>query len=1399
MGLIGHRIIQSRTWEEHPSPPPPSLNYEYTFPITVFDAVRRSMTNEDSETLSDVITRVDRELAMKQHIIPGRPANYLMTYAGVPGGVGAIKISHEIPWKSEEQGHDRIPTEKAVGDFFHKMGLVDDNGDPIDPSSRKVRWSDIIGRPFIYDGLGNNDNGVMTQKAVTEAIKALEDKLTGDADDDETAGIITNIWTAIDGLREHVKDTNNPHLVTYEQVGAASKEAFQAHLDDHDNPHQVTKEQLGLENVDNTSDLDKPISTATRVELEKLLQLINNLDEKVDIPQYVQNITYDQVSGSLTLTFQDGSTVVLHIPINGLVDEITYDQDTKELVIYELAGEHRVSLMDLFVRYIGSIGTHIDIKVEETPDADPNIIHAKILPKSITNREIADGAITSVLLRDDSVLSTKIKNLNVTTDKIAYGAVTNDRLGNYAVTAKKIADHAITPRAMWTSEKDNQVLMVKKAGSDPVWSTFDGSTITYNTITNNQIVNNTITGDKIAHNTITNINIADNTITNIKIAENAITNNNVVNFSISGTKLVVNAELPGTPSITIPPKHDADNNEIPTTHWVWNTLKNYVFESSNLGNRIVDGSKLFTSSERNRALVVYNAHTDPQWGLINHDMMDDDAIGTSNIIDASITREKIGYHAIGTREIDTDVIESKHIKDGAIDLRKIAPASTPNRVLGVLADSLSPVYTTISRSMIDFGAIGTKQIEDHSVTLAKLEPSDQSNRILAVGLKNTTPTWTQITNPMLASRSVDTRVLASSELEDSVLAVHKPGTEPLYSKVLSGMIYPGAVQEQHISDGAIANKHLQEKIIESKNIMDWTIQSNNIAPHAITGIELFTSPQPNRVLAVTTMPYSNAAWLQVTTDMIEDEAISRDKLFRSTQPYRVLGVTEKGVPPEYLRITHQFIVDGTITSAKLEPNLVFYGTPTLVTEPEPNAAGFQIVNAGWVRRAIEEVAGDTLHGLLKPDNFWRPEEGVGVLGVNVEGNPTNYIMVDYRVIADGGITSGKLRRDLTLYGSPTLEIRPPADACDVNGNGDLIPDCQWVLDRIQEMSMPEFWSEIESIRVEDAWDLRGQGSTQTEDDLEITKERVHREWDDEGQGDLTPDNKYEIDDTKVHVEWDDKGMGDLNVGDDETYEPPGFLDPWEIAAIENGNFKFGTGSGSAASRRPASTLVPGDSSSNSSGVTGLLAPNSVGTDHLRKRAVTPNKMFTSSIGNTVLAVSHANEDAAFVKITSDLIENHSIQMRSLVTTNESNSILAVLDGGTSPEWTKISHDMLQDNIITTVNIVDMAITESKLADGCIGPGKLVRAQFIDDTYLVDGSVTNVKLADKSITSEKFAPGAITSDNIGSDLVFKGNPSVEETKKYEVRSMRNIIISPNRPSNDRIEGGCKNGDIWFQYL
>ena len=63
----------------------------------------------------------------------------------------------------------------------------------------------------------------------------------------------------------------------------------ESHLSSIENPHQVTKEQVGLGNVDNTADLNKPISNAVSNELKKYLPLTAGSDKKLTGALYFDN------------------------------------------------------------------------------------------------------------------------------------------------------------------------------------------------------------------------------------------------------------------------------------------------------------------------------------------------------------------------------------------------------------------------------------------------------------------------------------------------------------------------------------------------------------------------------------------------------------------------------------------------------------------------------------------------------------------------------------------------------------------------------------------------------------------------------------------------------------------------------------------------------------------------------------------------------------------------------------------------------------------------------------------------------------------------------------------------------------------------------------------------------
>lgn len=62
------------------------------------------------------------------------------------------------------------------------------------------------------------------------------------------------------------------------------------HLSNYSNPHNVSKSQVGLSYVDNTSDLDKPISTETQNALNNKADLVGGKVPLIQLPSYVDDV-----------------------------------------------------------------------------------------------------------------------------------------------------------------------------------------------------------------------------------------------------------------------------------------------------------------------------------------------------------------------------------------------------------------------------------------------------------------------------------------------------------------------------------------------------------------------------------------------------------------------------------------------------------------------------------------------------------------------------------------------------------------------------------------------------------------------------------------------------------------------------------------------------------------------------------------------------------------------------------------------------------------------------------------------------------------------------------------------------------------------------------------------------
>lgn len=120
-----------------------------------------------------------------------------------------------------------------------------------------------------------------------------------------TAGVMSaSDKTKLDGLKAQAEiDTSISNV----------QNNLNAHINNRTNPHGVTKEQIGLDQVDNTSDANKPISNATQTALNGKFSATdgNALKQRVDnIPELVAtDITVDSDNDSVNISLDMTSIV----------------------------------------------------------------------------------------------------------------------------------------------------------------------------------------------------------------------------------------------------------------------------------------------------------------------------------------------------------------------------------------------------------------------------------------------------------------------------------------------------------------------------------------------------------------------------------------------------------------------------------------------------------------------------------------------------------------------------------------------------------------------------------------------------------------------------------------------------------------------------------------------------------------------------------------------------------------------------------------------------------------------------------------------------------------------------------------------------------------------------------
>lgn len=263
---------------------------------------------------------------------------------------------------------------RSIIDLFNDMVLA---GEHI--PANVVIWDNIEGKPEWYDELGDNSDGFITQRAATRQFTIVGNNIA------ELIQRMDEFDEVKQDMYDHINDYNNPHRITPSLIGAVSNQTFLDHVQNFNNPHNTTPDQIGLGNVDNTHDLDKPISNATQIALDELLALIKNINQDIDDYNAFVYASWDNTNTNITFEYKDGTTMSVHLPIPDIFQSIYYDDAEKELVIVLPDGsENRIDLSGLLKSYFGSISPNIQVVIE-----DDNIIKATVIDGSIGEYQIA--------------------------------------------------------------------------------------------------------------------------------------------------------------------------------------------------------------------------------------------------------------------------------------------------------------------------------------------------------------------------------------------------------------------------------------------------------------------------------------------------------------------------------------------------------------------------------------------------------------------------------------------------------------------------------------------------------------------------------------------------------------------------------------------------------------------------------------------------------------------------------------------------------------------------------------------------------------------------------------------------------------------------------------------------
>ena len=197
-------------------------------------------------------------------VIPLTPAT--TQEAGLMDADSVIKLNQTLPDAIEAEQEARIAKDNAHDTFNSSLPGIILTGFTLTHNSTNVRATlnnktkSADGKT--YEGATDLIRDILAATKTTAGVMTAADKTNLDNTVQGLANEITNRTNAINALRTELKTYVDDLIADTGSDVTALETKVNNHIANKSNPHGVTKSQVGLGNVNNTSDADKPVSTA---------------------------------------------------------------------------------------------------------------------------------------------------------------------------------------------------------------------------------------------------------------------------------------------------------------------------------------------------------------------------------------------------------------------------------------------------------------------------------------------------------------------------------------------------------------------------------------------------------------------------------------------------------------------------------------------------------------------------------------------------------------------------------------------------------------------------------------------------------------------------------------------------------------------------------------------------------------------------------------------------------------------------------------------------------------------------------------------------------------------------------------------------------------------------------